>query len=130
MNADEPLMVAYREWRQWTEAEGEAIRAGDWPRVSGCQEAKRRLQPRIVQLRHADGREGARSEDAGVARERVIHAVVAGLIALEKQNSNQLALRREALLGRRAELERSHANLRRLRHSYVPSRGAAWSRLS
>ena len=49
MNAHADLMIAYGEWRQWTEAEGEALRAAHWARVTECQTAKRELQPRIVQ---------------------------------------------------------------------------------
>ncbi len=126
-NADARLTDAYREWRQWTETEGEAIRAGDWARVAACQDAKRRLQPRILALRAAAQRGWA---DAGAAQARALQSVVGELIALEEQNRDWLAARHRAFLDRRAELDRSRSNLRRLRHSYAPARGAAWSSLS
>ena len=130
MSADAQLLAAYREWQQWTQAEWEAIRASDWFRVGACQDAKRRLQSRILELHEAARRDWSRSGDAGAERERAARSAVEKLLALEQQNSALLAVQHEAALVRRAELDRSHANLRRLRHSYAPARGAAWSSLS
>lgn len=129
-SADAHLTDAYREWRQWTEAEGEAIRAGDWPRVGACQDAKRSLQPRIQVLREAAQQGWARLGDAGAAQARALQCMVEELIALEEQNRERLAAQRQAALARRTELDRSRANLRRLRGSYAPARGAAWSSFS
>ena len=63
-------------------------------------------------------------------QERAMRFAVGELITLENRNGGILAQQREALLAQKAELERSHCNLRRLRTSYAPVRRAAWSSFS
>ena len=59
MNSDLDLQHSYHEWRRLAEAEGEAIRAGNWMLVFDCQNALRQLQPRIVRQTDAARREWA-----------------------------------------------------------------------
>jgi hypothetical protein len=130
MSASDDLMAAYQTWLDWTQSEGEAIRSTDWPRVGECQAAKRQLQPQIVQLRAAAEQEWRRLGLAGIARERSLRTVVEELIRLESQNRETLAAQRVTFSAQKAELDRSTANLRRVRQSYVPLRAAAWSSFS
>src|SRR5579859_4909278 len=49
MNTGDDLQHAFSEWRRLAQAEGKAIRAGDWPFVADCQKAITRLQQVIDQ---------------------------------------------------------------------------------
>ncbi len=129
-SADAALMAAYHEWRQWTEAEGEAIRASNWARVAECQGAKQQLQPRLVQLGGAARFEWSLQGAVGRRQEQAMREMVGVLIRLETQNGEQLARKRETVMARQAELVQSRSNLRRVRRSYAPTRGAAWSSFS
>jgi hypothetical protein len=70
MSADRDLQNSYREWRRLAEAEGEAIRAGNWMLVFDCQNVLRQLQPRIVRQRLAR-EELAKLEQASLTLRRI-----------------------------------------------------------
>ena len=130
MDAHAKLMSAYDDWRRWTEAEGDALRAANWSRVAQCQAAKRDMQPLILRLGEAARIEWARTADTRADLERAMRSVVGELIVLENRNGAILAQRRDALLTRKTEMDRSHCNLRRLRNSYAPARRPVWSSFS
>ncbi|HTJ01055.1 MAG TPA: hypothetical protein VL527_19380 [Dongiaceae bacterium] len=130
MSADKDLSAAYESWRGLAETEGEAIQKRDWKLVSACQNALRELQNRIVVLT-----DQARSEwlQLGLdvsARERAFRAVISDLIAIERHNSTLLGVMQEAALVQINDLERSGANLKRIRRSYTSTRSAVWSSFS
>jgi hypothetical protein len=130
MSARTELFAAYEEWRRWTELEGQAIEASNWARVRACQDAKQRLQPRLI-----CGNDQARREcdRLGLSRgdmEREVRRVIGELILLESHNGEVLAQQRGHAEAERSELDRTHGNLRRLHHSYGGRREAAWSSFS
>ena len=130
MQARTKLFTAYDEWRRWTELEGQAIEAANWPRVRECQDAKHRLQPLII-----CGNDHARREcdRLGLSRgdmERDVRKVIGELIALETRNGEALASQRRQAEAEQTELDRAHTNLRRVHHSYGGRREAGWSSFS
>jgi hypothetical protein len=130
MQARDELFAAYAEWRRWTQIEGQAIEAANWPRMRECQEAKQRLQPRII-----CGNDQARREcdRLGLNRgemERDMRKVIDELIALETRNGQTLAHKRRQTDAEQLDLDRAQRNLRRIHHSYGGCRAPAWSSFS
>ena len=130
MKARTELFAAYAEWRRWTDLEGEAIQAANWSQVRECQDAKQRLQPRIIRHTEHARQECARLGLACADLEREVRGVVGELILLETRNGEAVAGKREAAEMERAELDRSSRNLRRLHHSYGGLRAAGWHSFS
>jgi hypothetical protein len=130
MKARTELFATYAEWRRWTEIEGAAIEAANWPRVQECQDAKHQLRPRII-----TGNDDARQECTRLGlnladMDQDVRKVIAELITLETRNGEVLALKRQETENQRAELECTHRNLRRIRRSYGAARDTVWSSLS
>ncbi len=124
------LMALYQEWRDLSEAEGQAIRSAIWSDVDECQNAKGRLQSRILsatELLQADL--VARGENPQ-CYDAEFRNVVAELILLEERNSKWLAEVKEAKLAQRQELNRSSQNLRQVRRAYTRNRQPAWNSYS
>ncbi len=129
MSAYRDLQSDYQEWRQWAEAEGEAIRRGDWIHVVQCQDALQHLQPRILQHTTAAQQECA-SELVSAEREEQVRALVLPLIELEHRNCNLLAEHMRSAQLVLGEFALASQNLRRLQRSYAPAQPAAWTSFS
>lgn len=118
------LHLVLTEWRRLAEAEGQAIRSGNWPFVADCQAALARLRARIDELTI-----NARSTDSCPAR--VPHrSTVLELIELQRRNLAALQQRREKLSSHIESLARSGRNLRGIQRSYAPAGPGAWSSYS
>ena len=122
MGAATDLLDTYQEWRQWTQAEGEAIRIGNWNRVQECQGSKVRLQPRIIRLAGPAQKEWGQLGLDVAEKEQEVRAAVDECIRLETLNG--------ALLAKQAELDQTSRNLKLIHRSYVPAQSAAWTSFS
>jgi len=121
MNPDRDLQHSYQEWRRLAEAEGEAIRAGNWMLVFDCQNALRQLQPRIVRQTEAARREwAALGLDAG-AKECELDEIIHVLIQLENRNNSLINARRCRAQEELAKLEQANLTLRLIQRSYAPT---------
>jgi hypothetical protein len=128
MNTTE-LQNAFQEWHRLARAEGEAIRAANWPLVADCQNALQQLQPRIVRcveaIRLASARPGVDTQS-----NESIRSLLAGLIEIENQNSALLHSMRESLQTQLQQVEHSGHTLRQIQRLYAPPRPPAWSSFS
>ena len=121
MNTDRDLQHSYQEWRRLAEAEGEAIRAGNWMLVFDCQNALRQLQPRIVRQTEAARREWAALGLDPDAMECEMDMMIHALIELESRNNSLINARRCVAQEELAKLEQASLTLRRIQRSYVPA---------
>ena len=121
MNTDRDLQNSYQEWRRLAEAEGEAIRAGNWMLVFDCQNALRQLQPRIVRQTEAARREWAALGLDPEAMECEMDTMINSLIELESRNNSLINARRCLAQEELAKLEQASLTLRRIQRSYVPA---------
>jgi hypothetical protein len=119
------LTSALAEWRRLAEAEGNAIRAGNWGLVADCQKALSQLRPVIDQ--HTALRNGGNSE---TVKHRSAKATVLELIELQRRNLLSLEQRRQRLSEHMENLARAGKNLRALKRSYSVPIAAAWSSYS
>ena len=121
MNTDRDLQHSYLEWQRLAEAEGEAIRAGNWMLVFDCQNALRQLQPRIVRQTDAARREWAALGLDPEAMECEMDTMIHSLIELESRNNSLINARRSLAQEELAKLEQASLTLRRIQRSYVPA---------
>src|SRR5689334_13412931 len=119
MSTRGPLDEAYSEWRRLAEAEGKAIRLGDWRFVADCQQALSKLRPVIDRLTRSAS--GARSP-VGSPR-----ATILELIQLQQRNLSDLEQRRQRLSAQIQELSRSGFALRGIQRSYSSAPPPAWN---
>lgn len=126
MNAREQLFAAYGDWRDWTEREGDAIRAQLWTEVERCQNAKAELQRRILAFTDAAQAASRLSGLDWSSVQREISAVVAQLISMEHVNSDCLALQRSQAEEQHSDLCQAHRNLRRVHVSYGAAASSQW----
>ena len=126
MNAKQELLEVYENWRKWSEREGDAILAGDWPAVGECQEAKRGLQPQIHHLTGQAQAEWGRQGFDWAEVQRDVRRVVGVLMGLETRNSEILADKRRTAEVTMAGLDGTHRKLRRIQLSYATPQPAAW----
>ena len=118
MNAEVELNKTCEEWQRLAGIEGEAICRRDWQLVFDCQDALRKLQPRLLRCNESpDGK-------------RNFQMAVSNLIEIERRNLELLNVLRQRAAMQREQLEQSHKNLRRIQRSYVRSRNADWSTFS
>ena len=130
MTAEHQLQDAYREWRRLAEAEGEAIRAGNWMLVCDCQTALKELQPRIIRF---TGEAQSEWDNPGVDRptkENHLRETVKSLIELEWRNNSLLDVRRQSAMAEFEELNRARRALRRVQRSYAPAQASGWNSFS
>lgn len=130
MNCQETVNALYENWRALSEAEGEAINAGDWDRVNRCQDEKQHLQERIIKATESLQKEAVAQGLNPKRTERGLRPIVERLIALELRNQELLASRRQAAEAEKAALERSGRNLRQVHQAYGGTRNAAWESYS
>lgn len=130
MNAEKDLLAAYGQWQRLSRAEGQAIRSRRWNFLLECQAVIKNLQPRITQLTREVRAEWKRSATDLAVKERNLHALISQLIVVAQQNQALLATARATATSKLGELDQAGRNLKRLQHSYVTRRPAAWSSLS
>ncbi|MGO8764249.1 MAG: hypothetical protein ACLQSR_03825 [Limisphaerales bacterium] len=130
MNADRDLKHSYREWRRLAEAEGEAIRAGNWMLVFDCQNALRQLQPRIIRQTEAARHEWATLGLDAETMEDDLNGIIHSLIQLERHNNSLIHARRAMGQEELAKLEMASLILRRIQRSYAPVSSTGWSSVS
>ena len=123
------LQQAYSEWRRLAEAEGKAIRAGDWPFVADCQKALARLQSLIDHFSNQNEKPQASAphNSENLARKSAQRETVLELIELQRQNLAALQQRRQRLSAHVQQLSRSSRNLRDIQRSYGSLRPSAWN---
>lgn len=129
MTPPDDLQHAYREWRRLAEAEGKAIRAGDWSLVADCQRALTQLQPVLAQLNERLREQSQNSAPPAAARHNS-RATVLELISLQKQNLAALQQRRERLSEHVQRLLLAARNLRGIQRSYASAAPAGWNSYS
>ena len=120
MNHDAALQNIYREWQRLAEAEGEAIRTGNWPAVADCQHAMEQLQSRIT----------ACGDRVRAANDTTLRATVNELIEMERRNNVLLDLARHSARMQLDKLSEAGRILRRVQRSYAPKPDAAWTSFS
>ena len=125
MDANGDSDHAYTEWRRLAEAEGKAIRAGNWCFVADCQQALKHLRPTIDRLTEAE-RQGMPHAAARAPR----RATILELIELQRQNLASLLQRRERLSAQMKEHSRTARILRGVQRSYSPPPPPAWNSIS
>ena len=130
MSLLDDLQHAYREWRRLAEAEGKAIRAGDWQLVADCQRALNQLQPAITQLNERLREQGQSSASQAPAARHNSRASVLELIALQTQNLAALQQRRERLSAHVQRLLLAARNLRGIQRSYASAAPGGWNSYS
>ncbi len=130
MSAEHELQHSYREWRRLAEAEGEAIRAGNWMLVFDCQNVLRQLQPRIVRQTQAARREWSVLGLDFEAKESGLSAMIHSLIELEQRNHSLIDARQRLAREELSKLELASLTLRRIQRSYTPMNPPAWASFS
>lgn len=123
MDQPHQLLDLFRLWREFTEAEGAAIRVGDWPKVESCQNSKFQLQQQMTVAT-------TQLDPVDFLSDTQFRRNVNDLILMEQANDRALADQRTELELRRAELGQTARNLNRLQQSYRSPRGAAWQSYS
>ncbi len=119
MDQPHQLLDLFRLWREFTEAEGAAIRVGDWPRVESCQNAKVALQQQMTEA-------SALLKPVVFVEDVELRRSVEELIAMEKANDRAIAEQRAVLEARGVELAQTTRNVRMMQQSYRAPRAAAW----
>jgi tRNA isopentenyl-2-thiomethyl-A-37 hydroxylase MiaE len=130
MSAYHDLQNSYQEWRRLAEAEGEAIRAGNWMLVFDCQNVLRQLQPRIVRQSEAARREWSVLGLDFEEKENDLNAMVHALIALEHRNHSLIDARQRLAREELAKLEQASLTLRQIQRSYTPAIPSDWTSFS
>ena len=120
MSTHQDLQHSYQEWRRLAEAEGEAIRAGNWMLVFDCQNALHQLQPRIIRQTEAARREWTALGLDPEAMEGEVDTLIHELIELESRNNSLIDTRRWLAQEELAKLEQASLTLRRIQRCYVP----------
>ena len=120
MNPEDELLALYEEWRIVTAAETDAIHAEAWTRVNQCQEAKQRLQVRILETTDRGQRQGT------LADKLKLRKIVDHLAALEIQNKMGLARKQERVRQQQTDLETAERTLHRLHRAYAPGERTGW----
>jgi hypothetical protein len=115
----EPKQI-YAEWRQWTNAEAEAIAAEDWPRLAQHQARIRVLQEELHFAEQQMGQAAARTLRIS------LRPIVGELMEHVQCNAAALASQRANLEARRLQLTRNTQCLRQVRRAYGSEAAALW----
>lgn len=130
MTATTDLHQALVEWRRLAEAEGRAIRAGNWPFVAECQDALARLREAIDKLVGNSAGNGRSPAPHSFTEKPSQRSAVLDLIELQQRNLAALQQRRRKLSDHVQQLNRSSRNLRGIQRTYAPASPAGWSSYS
>lgn len=123
MDQPHQLLELFRLWREFTEAEGAAIRVGDWPRVESCQGSKAKLQQQMAEA-------SAQLKPVVFLEDVELRRCVQQLVAMEQANDRALAEQRASLEAQGDELALTARNVRLMQQSYRSPRAAAWQSYS
>lgn len=107
MSARADIGKILAEWRKLTLAEGGAIQAAAWSRVSQIQSRKRALQKTFDAVRDQSESESS------------IRAELGRLLSLEERNRAWLAEQLQRARAEQDSLDQSYRNLRKIQRSYV-----------
>lgn len=130
MNASPELEADYLEWQRLAEAEGEAIRSGDWIYACDCQNALKQLQPRIISHTARAQMDGPAHGPARLEQEEKFRTIVRQLIELEQRNFQLLDSRIRSAHAELDKLQHANFTLHRIQRSYAPARPAVWNSFS
>jgi hypothetical protein len=130
MSAETTLCATYQEWQRLAEAEGKAIRRRNWNFLLECQSVIKKLQPPITRLTREAAAEWKQSGADLAAKKNELRSVVTRLMTLAQQNRSELITAQAIAKTEREQVEQARQNLKRLQHSYVNTRPAAWSSFS
>jgi hypothetical protein len=130
MSASHELEADYQEWQRLAEAEGAAIRAGNWLEACDCQNALKSLQPRIIEHTASAQQEWADDTSARTLTEENLRNIVSQLIELERRNYSLLDSRMHSARAEMNKLDLANHTLNRIQRSYAPSRPPGWSSFS
>ncbi len=130
MAAESELHHALTEWGRLAEAEGQAIRAGNWSFVADCQHALAQLRPIINRLTVQAGPNPTRQDSSSTSSRPSLRAMAMELLELERRNLAWLEHRRQTLSAHVKQLSRTGRNLRGIQRSYAPPTPSAWSSFS
>ena len=130
MSATQNLLEAYATWRQWTETEADALHSANWTVVAQCQEAKKTLQPIILQLTDDAWREWAEAGLNPAEAQQQVRQTIGALLALEQVNSQTLQEQIRRKSAEQAQLHQANHNLSRLHRSYRSASAAGWQSYS
>jgi len=125
MNARQMINRYLDRWLQLTQLESQAIERSDWPELTDLQTAKAALQrPLRASLDQWKARNpGADDAEGG---EPFFRKIVDRLLALETQNGDLLAARKQAALERKRMVDQAARNLRMVRESYAGNLENGW----
>jgi hypothetical protein len=130
MNPGRDLTEAYQEWHRLAKAEGEAIDARNWSRVSAYQEAIQHLQNRITQISPAAREEWSQSGTNRAAQETALKAMIHELIQIEQRNHTLLGTMKAAMQIKLDQIRQVGRNLKQIQHSYGAGCPVGWSSFS
>ncbi|HLP75562.1 MAG TPA: hypothetical protein VK327_01480 [Candidatus Paceibacterota bacterium] len=130
MSANDQLQLAYQQWRQLAEAEGEAIRGSNWPAVERCQNSLHELQPQIIHWTQEARDEWKKLGRDVSSEENSLRSIIGELIEIERRNCVWLNEVQETTRAQMADLNQCGYTLRQVHRSYSHTRGPAWSSFS
>ena len=126
----EDLKLALTEWRRLTDAEGQAIRAGNWMLVAECQNALAKLRSRIDRLSPSDTPATPQSGTKPLRLSPDLRGSILELIELQRQNLASLQERRRRLSEHVENLTSAGRNLRSIQRSYSTRAAGSFSSYS
>ncbi len=118
LNAERELFGACREWRRLAEAEGEAIRTGNWELCAACQKSLQQLRDRMSALMPAVRAEWRQAGADRVARMQAFDDTIHQLITLERRNHTRVKALRAAAHAKIQQLNQTRIKLKQLRQAY------------
>jgi hypothetical protein len=124
VNTERDLFEACREWRRLAEAEGEAIRTGNWGLCAACQKSLQHLRERMSALLPAVRAEWRQARDRA-ARMQAFDDTVYQLLKLERRNHTLVQAVRAATHNKLQQINQTKIKLRRLRQAYGFAHGPA-----
>jgi hypothetical protein len=125
LNTEHDLLEACREWRRLAEAEGEAIRTGNWGLCAACQKSLQQLRERMSALMPAVRAGWRQSGSNRPARMQAFDDTLHQLIQLERRNHTLLQAVRAATHDKLQQLNQAKIKLKQLRRSYGFTRETA-----
>ena len=125
VNTERVLLEACREWRRLAEAEGEAIRTGNWGLCAACQKSLEQLRGRMSALMPAVRAGWRQSGDDRAARMQAFDDTIHQLINLERRNHTLIQAVRAATHAKLQQLNQARVKLKLLRQAYGFAHGAA-----
>ena len=133
MSAEQALFDAYQEWYRLARAVQKAIHKRDWNFLLECQKVVRTIRSSISNLTREARTEWRQKADRA-AKEKALNSVILNLMEQLESNKKLLQATREkglaAHTARRATLEKTAQNLKRIHSSYAMRRPSAWTSFS